>query len=139
MNFRTRVHAASVATRAIVAIAAALVATAAPASDGVSSVRIAIESPLPGAPVRNKVHQAPIRGNAMADGERPADFDVVLIIDVSGSTKIASGVDVDGDGEVGFDPYLELVPPGTYPPDLRNTDPGDSILAAEISAARALL
>jgi hypothetical protein len=75
----------------------------------------------------------------MADGDRPADFDVVLIIDVSGSTKVASGVDVDGDGEIGFDPHFELVPPGTYPPELRNTDPGDSILAAEISAARALL
>ena len=33
------------------------------------------------------------------------------------------------------DPQLELVPPGTYPPGLRNTDPQDSILAAEISAA----
>jgi len=123
----------------VVAIAAAFAATAVSAADDGASVRIAIESPLPGEPVRNKVHQAPIRGSAMADGERPADFDVVLIIDVSGSTKIASGVDVDGDGEIGFDPYLELVPPGTYPPDLRNTDPDDSILAAEISAARALL
>jgi Mg-chelatase subunit ChlD len=139
VNFRMRLHSLSVAVCSIVAIAAAFVATAALAADGVSSVRIAIESPVPGEPVRNKVHQALIRGSAMADGERPADFDVVLIIDVSGSTKIASGVDVDGDGEVGFDPYLELVPPGTYPPELRNTDPDDSILAAEISAAHALL
>ena len=139
MISRIWVDSALLAACAIVAIVSAFVATAAPVADDVSSVRIAIESPVPGEPVRNKVHQAPIRGSAMADGERPADFDVVLIIDVSGSTKIASGVDVDGDGEIGFDPYLELVPPGTYPPDLRNTDPGDSILAAEISAARALL
>lgn len=139
MNFRIRFHLVSVAACALVAFVAAFVATAVPAADDGARVRIAITNPLPGEPVRNKVHQAPISGSAMADGERPADFDVVLIIDVSGSTKIASGVDVDGDGEVGFDPYLELVPPGTYPPDLRNTDSGDSILAAEISAARALL
>jgi hypothetical protein len=111
----------------------------APARDGSSAVRILIESPLPGEPLYNKVHQAPIKGNAIADGDRPADFDIILIIDVSGSTKVASGVDVDGDGEVGIDPLYELVPPGTYPPGLRNTDPQDSILAAEIAAAAALI
>jgi hypothetical protein len=110
-----------------------------PAREGSSAVRILIESPLPGEPVHNKVHQAPVKGNAIADGDRPADFDVILIIDVSGSTKVASGVDVDGDGEVGIDPLVELVPPGTYPPDLRNTDPQDSILAAEIAGAVALI
>jgi hypothetical protein len=113
---------------------------AAPASpDGSTAVRILIESPLPGEPVSNKVHQAPIKGSAVTDGERPVDFDVILIIDVSGSTKVASGVDVDGDGEIGIDPRYELVPPGTYPPDLQNTDPQDSILAAEIVAAEALI
>jgi Mg-chelatase subunit ChlD len=110
-----------------------------PARDGDSAVRVLIASPLPGEPVHNKVHQAPIKGSAVADDDRPADFDVILIIDVSGSTKAASGVDVDGDGEVGIDPQYELVPPGTYPPDLRNTDPQDSILAAEIAAAEALI
>jgi Mg-chelatase subunit ChlD len=122
-----------------VAVALSMPAAAAPDGGAVDSIRIVIDSPLPGEPVRNKVHQAPIRGNASADGDRPADFDVVLIIDVSGSTKVASGVDVDGDGETGIDPHFELVPPGTYPPELRNTDPDDSILAAEIHAARALL
>jgi hypothetical protein len=139
VNLRMRTHPSWLAACSIVGIVAAFTAPAAPAADGGAGVRIAIESPLPGEPVRNKVHQAPIRGSAMADGDQPADFDVVLIIDVSGSTKTASGVDVDADGEIGFDPYMELVPPGTYPPELRSTDPGDSILAAEISAARALL
>jgi hypothetical protein len=116
------------------------IASASVASDDVaSSVQIVIESPRSGEPVANKVHQAPIRGNALAEGDRAADFDIILIIDVSGSTKVASGVDVDGDGVVGIDPQMELVPPGMYPPDLRNTDPEDSILAAEIAAAEALL
>jgi Mg-chelatase subunit ChlD len=110
-----------------------------PSGDGSAAVRILIESPVPGEPVYNKVHQAPIKGNAVADGDRPSDFDVILIVDVSGSTEVASGVDVDGDGEVGIDPMFELVPPGTYPPGLRNTDPQDSILAAEIAAAEALI
>jgi len=85
------------------------------------------------------VHQAPIRGNATADGERPANFDVMIVVDVSGSTKVASGVDVDGDGQVGFNPQLELVEPGRYPPDMQSTDEGDTILAAEVKAAQALV
>jgi hypothetical protein len=102
-------------------------------------VRILIASPKPGEALQNRVHQAPIRGNAVADGERPVDFDVMLVIDVSGSTRNASGADVDGDGEVGFNPNFELVTPGTYPPDMVSTDPGDTILAAEVAAAKALL
>lgn len=104
-----------------------------------SPVRVLIDSPQPGEPLRNKVHQAPIRGNAIADGERPADFDVMLVIDISGSTKVASGVDVDQDGEVGFNPKLELVEPDRYPEDMLCTDPGDTILAAETRAAQALV
>jgi hypothetical protein len=102
-------------------------------------VRILIASPKPGEAVQNRVHQAPIRGNAIADGEHPLDFDVMLVIDVSGSTRDACGADVDGDGEVGFNPQLELVAPGTYAPDVHSTDPGDTILAAEVAAAKALI
>jgi Mg-chelatase subunit ChlD len=102
-------------------------------------VRVLVESPRPGEAVRNKVHQAPIRGNAVAEGERPADFDVMIVIDVSGSTESASGVDVDGDGEVGINPQFELVVPGTYDPSVRSTDPEDTILAAEVMAADALI
>ena len=104
-----------------------------------SLVKIQIDSPKPGIPLKNRVHQAPIRGSATADGERPADFDVMIVIDVSGSTKHASGVDVDGDGEVGFNPQLELVEPGKYPPDMQSTDPHDTILAAEIRGAQQLV
>jgi hypothetical protein len=102
-------------------------------------VRILIESPRPGETVQNKVHQAPIRGTAVAAGERPALFDVMLVIDISGSTKVASGVDVDGDGEVGINPQFELMPSGTYPESTVSTDPGDTILAAEVAAADALI
>jgi Mg-chelatase subunit ChlD len=115
---------------------AADAAAAASASD---AVRILIESPKPGQALQNRVHQAPIRGSAVADGERPLDFDVMLVLDVSGSTKVASGVDVDRDGELGFNPQFELVAPGAYPPEMVSTDPQDTILAAEVAAGQALL
>lgn len=102
-------------------------------------LRIEIDSPSPGAPVRNRVHLAPIRGSASAEGDGPAAFDVMIAIDVSQSTRVASGVDVDGDGVVGVDPHQELLPPGTYPDDVFSTDPDDTILAAEVAAANALI
>jgi hypothetical protein len=102
-------------------------------------LKILIESPRAGEVVKNRVHQAPIRGTAIALGERPIDFDVMVVLDVSGSTRNASGVDVDRDGEIGINPQLELIPPGTYPAGTLSTDPDDSILAAEVRAADALV
>jgi len=104
-----------------------------------SAVRIVIDAPKRGEPVRNSVHQAPIRGNAFTEGKRRLAIDVMIAIDISASTRAASGADVDGDGEIGFDPRLEQVPPNLYPPEVRSTDPQDTILAAEITAADALL
>jgi len=104
-----------------------------------SAVHIAIDEPKPGAAVRNSVHQAPVRGTAFTEGKRQLAIDVMIAIDISFSTRAASGADVDRDGEVGFDPHAEELPPGTFPPDVRSTDPQDTILAAEIAAADALL
>jgi hypothetical protein len=119
------------------ALASAPAASAAP--EAAKPVRILIESPADGALVQNKVHQAPIRGNAVAEGDGPADFDVMIVLDISGSTEVASGVDVDRDGEVGINPQFELLPPGMYPEGTVTTDPGDTILAAEVAAADALI
>jgi hypothetical protein len=102
-------------------------------------VRVLIDSPPPGAPVESQVHQARISGNAVAEGDEPKYYDVMLAIDVSASTRAASGVDVDGDGVVGVNPLLELLPPGAYPAETLSTDPEDSILHAEVAAAQALI
>lgn len=119
------------------ALALALPGVAAePAS---APLRLVIEVPLPGARVSNQLHQAPIRGHAVASGGVLLDYDVVLVLDASGSTEEPAGSDVDGDGETGFNPRNELIDPGQVPETLRNTDPGDSILAAEVAAARTLL
>ncbi len=119
-------------------VLAALVA-ALPRPGRADEVRVVVESPAPGMTVRGELHQARITGTAAAAGEEPEHFDVVLAIDVSSSTRAAAGIDVDGDGIVGVNPRLELLPPGAYAKDVLSTDPGDSVLHAEIQAARNLL
>ncbi len=109
-----------------------LAASAAAATE--HEVRIVIESPRPGQVVRARLDMAPLKGIAQA-GSRPTRFDLMLAIDVSGSTAYPSGIDVDDDGEIGVTESTLL--PGV--PDTKNTDPGDSVLAAEIAAGRALL
>jgi len=69
----------------------------------------------------------------------PMRADVAIAIDVSGSTRAASGIDVDGDGTVGINPKLDARLDGRYDKDVQSTDPDDSVLAAELAAVRALL
>jgi hypothetical protein len=107
-----------------------------PASDG---VRVVVESPAPGQVVEEIVHQARIVGSAFAAGDEPRTYDVMLVVDVSYSTRAASGADVDGDRTVGVNPRFELLPPGAFPDDVLSTDPEDSVLFAEVKAAKALL
>jgi hypothetical protein len=64
---------------------------------------------------------------------------VLIVLDVSQSTRHASGADVDGDGEIGEDPHLGLYAPGEYDDDVFSTDLEDTVLHAEVAAARALL
>jgi Mg-chelatase subunit ChlD len=80
-----------------------------------------------------------VRGRA-GRGPRAA-LDVVLVLDVSASTLLASGLDVDGDGVIAEpsprgtrNAYGELRPHRTW-----TTDPGDTVMAAELLAARRLL
>jgi hypothetical protein len=80
-------------------------------------------------------------GTAAARGAagEPVRPDVAIAIDVSGSARAASGIDVDGDGTTGINPQLEARLDGQYPRDVVSTDPDDSVLAAELDAVRALL
>lgn len=104
-----------------------------------NAVSVVIESPAPGFTVEGQLHQAQLTGRAAAHGDRPEHFDVMVAIDVSYSTTTASGLDVDGDGIVGINPHNELLPPGAYDNSVYSTDPGDTILAAQVQAAYALL
>lgn len=103
-------------------------------------IRVVVESPAPGAALSARDHMVEVRGTASAAGAAAQQrFDVVIALDVSQSTRYPSGADVDGDGEVGENPAEGLYAPGEFPEDTVCTDPGDTILAAEVAAARALL
>jgi Mg-chelatase subunit ChlD len=118
--------------------AAAGLFVCAAAAGGESPVQLRLESPTPGARVEGFVHQARLSGSALADAADPQTFDVMLVVDVSYSTRAASGGDVDGDGVVGVDPVAEGLG-GMFPVDVRSTDPEDTILRAQMRAALALL
>ena len=98
-------------------------------------VRIQVDNPVAGSVVRGRTDMAPLAGVASADGARPSHFDIMLVVDVSGSTKYPSGVDVDGDGEIGETRTALMA----MLPDVANTDPEDSVLAAEAQASNALI
>ncbi len=102
-------------------------------------VDIQIAFPQPGEVVRNRVHMAPVRGAVRSGIGEPVDFDVVIALDTSHSTRFPSGIDIDEDSEVGFNPNNELIAPGSYPDDVVCSDPDDTILAAEVKAARYLV
>ncbi len=108
-------------------------------SERPARVQLAIDTPAPGTVVEGELHMAEIRGSAVAAGGGASRFDVMIALDVSQSTRAASGADVDGDGEVGENPQLGLYAPGEFPEDVWSTDPEDTILHAEVSAARTLI
>jgi hypothetical protein len=106
----------------------------APAEPLDTSLRVHIEHPQEDAVVGDAAG-AFVAGRALALRGDFRRFDVVIVIDTSGSTSQPTGVDVDGDGVLGT-PRLGALG-GML--DLGSTDPGDSILAAEVAAARKLL
>jgi len=116
----------------LLTLALSLAAAPAWAADPPGPVTVRIDSPATGETVKSKVHLAAIRGSAQSGNGGPVDFDVMLAIDVSHSTRFPSGADVDEDGETGFNPHEELIAPGTFAPDVVCSDPDDSILAAEL-------
>ena len=116
-------------TRALGGIVALGLAGSAAAAAG-GDVRVSVTAPAPGGKLRDYLHQARVEGSALAENGGPERFDVMLVIDVSESTKAASGADVDRDGSVGVEPANELLPPGAYPPEVVRTDPQDTVLHA---------
>lgn len=79
-----------------------------------------------------------VQGRAGSAGRGVLDF--IIVLDVSRSTQDGSGVDVNGNGHVGGVGWSYKRDVGSY---LRHpqtsSDPGDSILAAEVEAVRRLV
>ncbi len=100
-------------------------------------LRLDVHRPAQGQRLENRVGRAFVQGSAAALGADRDLFDVMLVLDVSQSTGVASGTDIDGDGEVGIDP--RALPPGIFAKGTLSSDPEDSVLHAEIRAAEALM
>src|SRR5262245_10882004 len=110
---------------------AALVAAPARAAE---KVWVELESPSNEVTVKSPVGLVEIKGWT-GTGLR-GGHDVLIAIDRSSSVYSASGADIDGDGRVGrdrseFDMVLDF--------DRKCTDPDDTILRAELAAARKLI
>lgn len=104
-----------------------------------SRLELQIETPEDGAIVGDPGGFAFIAGRALALYGEHQTFDIIFAIDTSESTSASSGADIDGDGEVGRPrggKWLSVL--GSVVP-MPLTDRDDSVLAAEVAAARALL
>ena len=94
-------------------------------------LKVQLEVPAAGQPSGAEGSLGFVSGRVFAADERPK-LDLIFLLDVSGSTQDSSGIDVDGDGEVsGSGKLMSRLFGGS--------SGGDSILAAELAAVRALL
>jgi hypothetical protein len=102
------------------------------ATTGATNLQLVVDQPADGA-IFGDEKGAFVAGRALALRGEMHHFDVAIVIDTSGSTMLSSGADVNGNGIVGHDRM------GGFFGLLQSTDPGDSVLAAEVAAARRML
>ncbi|MEM7411641.1 MAG: vWA domain-containing protein [Myxococcota bacterium] len=104
--------------------------------DGDSThIDLLIEYPPSGSEVESTVCGTFVAGRALATQGEPRSFDVILVIDTSASTSETTGTDVNGNGVIGR-PRLGRIG-AIFGSSV--TDEGDTILAAEVAAARQVL
>ena len=99
-----------------------------------TNIHLEIEFPGDGAVVSDSACGTFVAGRAMALSDRSKRFDVALVLDTSGSTAESTGVDINGNGVIGARQRgrISSLFGGS-------TDKGDSVLAAEVAAARQIL
>ncbi len=102
-----------------------------PASDEPVVLELDVEYPPEGTTVGD-AGTAFVAGRALARRGIFERFDLIIVLDTSESTRGPAGHDVDGDGQLG-----QAIESG--PDKGTSNDAGDSILAAEISAAARLI
>jgi hypothetical protein len=98
------------------------------------AARLDVLQPAPGAELSTDLAWLEVKGHAGL--WEAALQDIAIALDVSNSTLDASGVDVDGDGRVG---RTQSSLTFSRDPLSASSDRGDSIVRAEIAAARALV
>jgi hypothetical protein len=94
-----------------------------------TTLKLEIEEPTDGSIVGG-AEGAFLAGRALALLGEFKRFDVILVLDTSSSTNGASGADINGNGIVGA---------GGLSGIFKQTDPGDTILAAEVAAAKKVM
>jgi len=110
------------------------------ASGSAGEVFLEIREPPPGSEQEAGIEWAEVAGY-VSTGESPY-LDVFIAIDLSASTLVASGDDIDGDGRVGRTsllayPFFSVdLARDHYRPAMLSTDPGDTVAWAQIHAAR---
>lgn len=104
--------------------------------------KVQILSPKNGTQITQDQKSVLVSGKVAREAGRSANVDIFLVIDVSGSTALYAGADLgDADqppGSSGFPmPQISIGGFGLGGPPMRN--PRNSVLAAEVAAARRLL
>jgi Mg-chelatase subunit ChlD len=116
-----------------------------PKALGAVEPRVQILSPKDGSRITQEQDSVLVSGKVATDLGRSSNVDIMLVIDISGSTSQYAGVNFgdlpsipDNSGPYGFGrPQLSIGGIGMGPPPIRNLR--NSILAAEVAAARRLL
>jgi von Willebrand factor type A domain-containing protein len=107
------------------------------AAESATDIDVGISAPADGFIVSGPIPQVVVQGRTRAHHDYPAPrHDVMLIIDISGSTAGPAGGDINGNGTTGqiITGPLVFGRGGRF-----MTDMGDSILAAEVAAGERLL
>ena len=94
--------------------------------------RLDVDAPRPGQQIRGLAPWVEVRGRGGL--WESTHHDVVVAIDDSASTLLPTGIDLDGDGEVG-----KQRRPRGMDPDSASSDPDDTVIRAELEAAKVLI
>lgn len=123
--------------RALAPLMMAVLVSALPARGGDETLWLEVRAPESGAVLTGPIGVLEVAGWAGASSEDR--HDLIIAIDVSRSTGLPSGVDVNGNGRIGRTLRSSRDPLRNPNPRRRCSDSGDSVLAAEIAGARHLV
>ncbi len=124
----------------VLVLGAVAAADAGAQTDASGDEQVWIDLRKPGDGIVQRLPLAMIEVDGSTGAGRLHYHDVAVVIDLSASTRLRSGVDVNENGVVGkSSPEIREDYWGSASPELLCDDPGDTIAAAELAAVRRLL